>query len=124
MTRLAIRMRSGMRADHAARIAQGRHRPQDDPGDQRRLADAVARGDGDAHGLAPGRAEMAVEQAVADPDQDLVLPFLRAGLLGQRRVRDAPGKGEHDEAQGIVAEGANLAMERLLEISDARHCAP
>jgi len=60
--------------------------------EERRLADAVARGDGDAHGLAPGRAEMAVEQAVAQFDQDVPLPFLGLALAGERRVRDAPGK--------------------------------
>jgi hypothetical protein len=34
----------------------------------------MARGDGDAHGLALGFAEMAVEQAVAQLDQDIPLP--------------------------------------------------
>ena len=87
-----------------------RHRPQDDPGDQRRLADAVARGDGHAHGLVGGVA--AVEQAVPDRVQHLALPRLRAALVGQRRARDAPGEGVQDEAQRIVAEGADLAMER------------
>ena len=71
---LCAELAFGVGADHAARIAQGRHRLQDDPGDQRRLADAVARGDGDPHRLALGRAEMAVEQAGADPDQDFPLP--------------------------------------------------
>ena len=68
--------------------------------------------------------ERAVEQAVAQPDQHLALPRLRAALLGERRVRHAPGEGEQDEAQGIEAEGADLAMERLVEISDGRHRAP
>ena len=84
----------------------------------------MARGDGQPHGLALAHAEMAVEQAVAQPDEDVPLPFLRPGLAGERRARDAPGKGEQDEAQGIVAEGADLAMERLVEISDGGHCAP
>jgi hypothetical protein len=102
---LGAELAFGVGADHAARIAQGGHRPHDDPDDQRRFDDAVARGDGDAHGLALDVAEVAVEQAVAQPDQDVSLPFLGPALAGERRVRDALGKGEHDEAQGIVAEG-------------------
>jgi hypothetical protein len=121
---LGAELAFGVGADHAARVVQGRHRPQDDPGDQRRLADAVARGDGDAHGLALAFAEMAIEQTVAQPDEDVALPILGPGFASERRARDAPRKGEGDEAQGIVAEGADLAMERLVEISDGRHCAP
>jgi hypothetical protein len=64
---LGAELAFGVGADHAARIVQRRHRPQDDPGDQRRLADAVVRGDGDPHRLGLDGAEVAVEQAVADP---------------------------------------------------------
>jgi hypothetical protein len=67
---------------------------------------------------------VAVEQAIADPGEDVLLPLLGTGLGGERRVRDAPREVEQDEAQGIVAEGADLAMERLFEISDGWHCAP
>ena len=46
---LGAELALGVGGDDAARVRKGRHRPQDDPGDQRRLADAVARGDGHPH---------------------------------------------------------------------------
>ena len=48
---LGAQLALGVGGDDAARVAQRRQRPQDDPRDQRRLADAVARGDGEAHGF-------------------------------------------------------------------------
>ncbi|MBM3619163.1 MAG: hypothetical protein FJX20_00600 [Alphaproteobacteria bacterium] len=64
---LGAQLLIGIGGDHAHRILEGRQRPELDPGHQRRLADAVARSDGDVDRLAPLQGGVDL-QALADLD--------------------------------------------------------
>ena len=103
---LGAELALGVGGDDAARVAHGRQRPQDDPRDQRRLADAVARGDGRAHGLARC-------SCTPSPSRSRMSRCHGSGpcLVGERRAGDAPREGVHDVAQGIEAQGADLAVQ-------------
>ncbi len=108
---LGAELALGVGGDDAARVRQRRQRPQDDPGDQRRLADAVARGDGHPHRLV-GR-HQALVQSLAELLQDVALPRLGAAVVGQHRARLSPGEGEVDVAHRIEAVAADLLAQGL-----------
>ena len=61
----------GVGRHHAARVLHGADRPQDQPGDQGALADAVTRGDRDPAGLIHG------ERPLLYLHQDAYLPEIR-----------------------------------------------
>ena len=95
---LGAELALGVGGDDAARVGQRRQRPQDQPGHQRRLADAVARGDGQAHGFV-GRG-VALPEALAQLLQHLALPGFRSALAGERGARLSPGKANSTKPKG------------------------
>ena len=95
---LGAELALGVGGDDAARVAQRRQRPQDDPGDQRRLADAVARCDGLAHSFVG--CLVAPIQPSPELLQYLALPRLGTALAGKRRAWPPPREGVHARSPG------------------------
>ena len=100
---LGAQLAGGVGGDDAAGVRHRRHRPQDDPGDQRRLADAVARGDGQPQ-RRPCPSGCRAGPRPAGPARRAARP--RARLLGQR-AGAAPREGVEHEAQRIEAQRAD-----------------
>jgi hypothetical protein len=98
---LGTQLALGVGGDDAARVAQRRQRPQDDPGDERRLADAVAGSNSLAHSFV-GRL-VAPMQCGAKLLQYLALPRLGTAFVGKRRTLPSPREGVHHVTKGIEA---------------------
>jgi len=92
----------GIGGDEDAGVDARIQPPLDQHGDERGLADAMARGAGEAQrGVAGG----AVLQVRADAGEDIGLPGARAGRGGE--LAPAPRPGETGVAEGVVAEACD-----------------
>ena len=89
----------GVGGDDADRIGPGVHAPFDDPGDQRRLANAVAGGGGFLDYL------VRRGKAIADAGQLLALPRFGAGKVLESGVGHAPRERAEDIGEWVVGDG-------------------
>src|SRR5260370_19602631 len=115
---LSLKLARGVRGDDALAILLGRHRPEDHPRNERRLADPVAGGDRDANDLLAGL------QIVADCLQLLGLPLVWADFALKFGARQVPGEQAEDETIGVVRAGGNELFQALGRLPPVEHYSP
>ena len=114
---LVLHLRECVGRDGAPRIRAGAHDPIDDPGHQRAVADAVPAGDRHPDRL-DGRdaVELPLPHGGAESREKLRLPHIRAGGVGQERVRLTPRVHRADEPERIPVAGRDFFGESLLKV--------